>query len=178
VSAGGIAEGGEDVTVGRVGAPRGVHGEVFVQPFTDDPQTRFAVGAQLRTDPAGAGPLTVAAANHSGAKLVLHFDGVDDREAAQALRGVRLVVARGERPALEDPDEFYADDLVGLDAVRADGAALGPVRDVLDVAGADYLVVEVDGRERLVPFVAAIVPTVDLAARRVVIDPPDGLFDL
>jgi 16S rRNA processing protein RimM len=178
VTAGRGAEGGDDVTVGRIGAPRGVRGDVFVQPFTDDPGSRFAVGTRLRTDPPAAGPLTVAAANDSGAKLVLHFDGVDDREGAQALRGVRLVISRSERPALDDPDEFYADDLVGLDAVTVDGTGLGPIREVVDVAGADYLVVEVDGRERLVPFVSAIVPTVDLAARRVVIDPPEGLFEL
>jgi 16S rRNA processing protein RimM len=89
-----------------------------------------------------------------------------------------LVVAATARPPIEDPDEFYATDLVGLDVTTVGGLALGPVREVLNVAGADYLVLDVEGRERLVPFVSAIVPTVDLADRRIVIDPPDGLFDL
>ena len=88
------------------------------------------------------------------------------------------MVPTAARPALEDPEVFYACDLVGLSARTLSGAALGPVRDVLDLAGAEYLVLDVDGRERLVPFVAAIVPTVDIAGGVVVIDPPEGLFDL
>jgi 16S rRNA processing protein RimM len=170
--------GAADLVVGRIGPARGVRGDVFVEPWTDDPEDRFAVGAVLRTDPSAAGPLTVAARNDASGKLVLRFDGVEDRAAAAALRGVRLVIAAADRPPLEDPDEYYTTDLVGLAAATVDGRELGPVRDVLDVAGADYLVLDVDGRERLVPFVAAIVPTVDLDARRVVIDPPEGLFEL
>jgi len=109
---------------------------------------------------------------------VVHFVGVDDRAAAEQLRGVRLMAAAGERAPIDDPDEFYATDLIGLDAVTIDGADLGPVRDVLHAAGADYLVLELDGRERLVPFVSAIVPTVDIGGGRVIIDPPPGLFEL
>ena len=169
---------GTDVAVGRIGKPRGVRGEAFVEPWTDDPDVRFAPGMVLRTDPPGAGPLTVAESSAAGGRLVVRFSGVDDRAAAESLRGVRLVVAASDRPPLADPDEFYASDLVGLAAITVAGADLGPVRDVLDIAGSDYLVVEVGGRERLVPFVAALVPTVDLAGRRVVIDPPQGLFDL
>jgi 16S rRNA processing protein RimM len=169
---------GADLAVGRIAKPRGVHGEAFVEPWTDDPDSRFATGAVLRTDPAEAGPLTVAQSSTAGGKLVVRFADVEDRASVEALRGVRLLVAASERPPLTDPDEFYASDLVGLAASTVDGADLGPVRDVLNIAGSDYLVVEVDGRERLVPFVAAMVPTVDLTGRRVVIDPPPGLFEL
>jgi 16S rRNA processing protein RimM len=173
-----VAVAGDDIAVGRIGPARGVRGEVFLEPWTDDPATRFAVGSALRTDPVAAGPLTVAHLNTSGAKLVVRFDGIEDRAAAEALRGVVLVVAAGDRPPLDDPDEFYASDLIGLAATTVAGVELGPVRDVVDVAGSDYLVVEVEGRERLVPFVSAIVPSVDLAEGRVVIDPPNGLFEL
>ena len=173
-----MAVAADDIAIGRIGPARGVRGDVFVEPWTDDPDTRFAVGVALRTDPATAGPLTVAAANAASGKLVLRFDGVDDRIAAEALRGVVLVIAAGERPELDDPDEFYATDLIGLAASTVDGTELGAVRDVIDVAGADYLVLDVAGHERLVPFVAAIVPTVDIEGGHVVIDPPDGLFDL
>lgn len=168
----------EFVAVGRIGPPRGVHGDVFVEPWTDDPAGRYAVGSVLHTEPADAGPLTVESAHHGGSKLVVHFAGVADRSAAQALHGVRLMLAASARPPLEDPDDFYASDLVGLAARTESGACLGLVRDVLNLAGAEYLVLDVDGRERLVPFVAAIVPTVDLAAGIVIIDPPEGLFDL
>jgi 16S rRNA processing protein RimM len=166
------------VAVGRVGPPRGVRGEVFVAPLTDAPAERFAPGAVLRTEPAGAGPLTVAESSLAGGKLVVLFDGHDDREAAVALRGVELFVRTADRPALADPDEFYDSDLVGLLAVTVDGEELGPVTAVQHGAGADQLLVEVGGRECLVPFVAAIVPSVDLAAGRLVVDAPDGLFEL
>jgi 16S rRNA processing protein RimM len=168
----------EFVAVGRIGPARGVRGDVFVEPWTDDPAERFAAGSVLCTEPAVAGPLTVESANLGGSKLVVQFAGVVDRAAAEALRGVRLVVPAGDRPPLDDPDEFYASDLVGLIARTVSGVELGPVRDVLDLAGADYLVLDVGGHEKLVPFVAAIVPTVDVAGGVVVLDPPEGLFDL
>jgi 16S rRNA processing protein RimM len=151
---------------------------VFVEPWTDDPDARFTPGTILATDPPDAGPLTVEATSASSGRLVVHFAGVDDRDAAAALSGVRLVMPAADRPALEDPDEYYDTDLLGLAASGVDGADYGPVVDVVHAGGADYLVVDVDGRERLVPFVAAFVPTVDLVARRIVIDPPEGLFQL
>src|SRR5690242_7492866 len=85
------------VAVGRIGAPRGVRGHVFVRPLTDDPDERFAPGAVLDTDPAAAGPLTVESSNSAGGRLVVHFDGVDDRERAEALRGVLLQIQAGAR---------------------------------------------------------------------------------
>jgi 16S rRNA processing protein RimM len=167
-----------EVTVGRIGAAHGVRGEVFVQPLTDDPVHRFAPGAVLRTEPASAGPLTVAARSSAGGKLVVRFSGVADRAAADALRGVQLLVRAADRPPLLDPEEFYDTDLVGLIARTVAGTTLGPVRDVMHAGGADYLVIEVGGRERLVPFVSAIVPTVDVRGGFVEIDPPDGLLEL
>jgi 16S rRNA processing protein RimM len=166
------------VVVGRIGPARGVRGDVFVEPWTDAPDERFAPGAVLGTEPAAAGPLTVDSANAASGKLVVHFAGVDDRPAAEALRGVQLVVRAADRPDLDDPDEFYDSDLVGLSARTLDGAELGPVKDVVHAAGASYLVLDMSGQERLVPFVAAIVPTVDVRAGRIVIDPPAGLFEL
>src|SRR5215211_1996775 len=96
------------VVVGRIGKPHGLRGEVFVEPWTDDPQDRFAPGSVLTAEPASAGPLTVETARwHAGDKLVLRFEGVPDRTAVEALRGVRLLLAASERPPLEDPDDFY-----------------------------------------------------------------------
>ena len=166
------------VAVGRIGRPRGVRGDVFIACWTDDPDDRFAPGAQLLTDPAERGPLTVERAGTGGGNLVLHFDGVDDRGAAESLKGTVLLVRRSDRRPLDDPDDFYDTDLIGLDAVDGSGAPIGPVRDVVHAPGTVFLVVEVAGADALVPFVKAIVPTVDLAARRVVVTAPDGLFDL
>jgi 16S rRNA processing protein RimM len=168
----------EVIAVGRIGRPHGVRGASFVEPWTDDPDERFAAGTVLTTDPAAAGPLTVASSTRSGGKLVVHFETVDGREAAEALRGVRLLIPASARPELDDPDDFYDTDLIGLAARTVEGVELGPVTDVLHAAGADYLVVDHDGREVLVPFVRAVVPGVDLAGRTVVIDPPEGLLDL
>ena len=168
----------DDIVVGRVGPVRGVHGDVFVQPWTDSPEQRFAAGAVLRTEPADAGPLTVESSSTAGGKLVVRFAGIADREAARQLRGVQLVIAAADRPALDDPDEFYDSELVGLAARTVDGAELGAVTDVVHAGGATYLVIVMDGRDRLVPFVTAVVPTVDVEGGFVLIDPPDGLFEL
>ena len=168
----------DHVVIGRIGKARGVKGHAFVMPYTDDPEARFAVGTVIQTEPAAAGPLTVASSSDASGKLVLSFEGVSDRNAIEALRGVMLVIARDERAPLDDPDDFYTDDLIGLAARTVAGADLGPVVDVIDIAGAEYLVLDIGGAERLVPFVKAIVPTVDVAGGIVVVDPPEGLFDL
>ncbi len=168
---------GEDelIIVGRVGPPHGVRGAVVVQPFTDAPDERFAPGCKVQT---GGDPLIVASSRWQGSRLVVEFAGVADRDAAHALHGADLLVPASSRPALDDPNQFYDTDLIGLAASTVDGTPLGAVRDVVHAPAGDYLVVEVGGRERLVPFVATIVPVVDVAGRRVVVDPPEGLFDL
>ena len=168
-----------DLVVGRIGKPHGVRGELTVDVRTDDPNARFATGSSLRTDPAERGPLTVAAAHPRSGGLVLAFEGVGSREAAEALRGTVLLVDSAELPEIEDADEWYDHQLVGLAAVDQAGGALGEVADVVHAPASDLLVVrDADGREHLVPFVRELVPAVDVPGGRVVIDPPEGLFDL
>lgn len=166
------------VAVGAIGAAVGVRGEVTIVSWTDDPDLRFAVGSVLLTDPTERGPLTVTSFRLQGAKIVVAFAGVDDRNTAEAVRRTQLFVPTATRPALDDPDDFYDTDLIGLDVVDPAGAPLGVVTGVEHGAGGDRLQVEHDGRDHLVPFVSVIVPRVDLAARRVVVDAPEGLFDL
>lgn len=168
----------ELVVVGRIGPAHGIRGEVVVLPLTDEPDDRFRAGAVLLTAPASAGPLTVSSARWHGRRLLVHFDGVVDRTAAERLRGIEVLIPAASRPPLEDPDDFYDTDLIGLEAVTVEGRSLGPVRDVVHGPAGDFLVLDVDERERLVPFVAELVPTVDLAASRVVVDPPQGLLEL
>jgi 16S rRNA processing protein RimM len=167
------------LVVGRVIRPHGVHGEVAVDVRTDTPGPRYAVGSVLWTDPATAGPLTVEASRpHQGRMLVL-FRGVADRGAAESLRGVLLCVDSAFLAEPDDPDEFHDHQLVGLRVESSAGQQLGEVVRVDHAPASDLLVVRLlDGREGLVPFVRAIVPDVDVAAGRVVVTPPEGLFDL
>jgi 16S rRNA processing protein RimM len=168
----------DTVVVGRIGRPHGVRGEVTVEVRTDDPDLRFAPGAVLRTEPADRGPLTIAGRRWHREVLLLSIDGVESREAAEELRDTQLHVPVAELPALEDPDDYYDHQLVGLTARLPDGTDLGRVSAVRH-EGADLLVVHrVEGGELLVPFVTAIVPTVDLAGGSLVVDPPEGLLDL
>ncbi len=148
-----------------------------MQVTTDDPDERFASGAVLGTDPAGRGPLTVVSMRRSGPVLVLGFDGVADRNAAEALRGTSLTLDASLLPVPDDPDEFYDHQLVGLTVVDQAGTVLGTVTEVWHPPAAPVLAVNrPDGSQELVPFVSAIVPIVDLANGRLVVDPPDGMF--
>jgi 16S rRNA processing protein RimM len=168
------------LVVGRVGRPHGLRGEVTVEVRTDDPDQRFVAGTSLETAPPERGPLTVAAVRWHSGRLLVRFEGCDDREAAEALRNAMLVIDSAELVPLNDPEEFYDHDLIGLRVVTVTGEPVGIVGDVLH-HGQNLLVVEGagprSGAEILVPFVAAIVPEVNLPGGLLVIDPPPGLLD-
>ncbi len=166
-----------DVIVGRIGRPHGLRGEVTVTVTTDAPEHRFAPGAVLDTDPAGRGPLTVTGMRRSGPVLVVGFDGIADRDAAEALRGTVLTVDSSLLPVPDDPDEFYDHQLIGLSVLDRAGTVLGTVVEVWHPPASPVLAVDrPDGSQELVPFVAAIVPVVDLDAGCLVVEPPDGMF--
>lgn len=167
-----------EVVVARIGRAHGLRGEVSVEVRTDDPEIRLAAGELLRTDPVGAGPLRVASGRVHSGRLLLTFEGVADRGAAEALRGVLLVADIDSQETPEDPDEFYDRHLVGLRVETSDGEHVGEVGEVLHLPGQDVLAVRrTDGTEALVPFVTDIVPTVDVDAGLVVLTPPPGLLD-
>jgi 16S rRNA processing protein RimM len=168
------------LVVGRIGKPQGVRGEVTVQVRTDDPDVRFAPGSVLHTDPPERGPVTVAAGRWQNGRLVLALEGIGDRTAAETLRETLLQVDARTLPPPEDEDEFHDHVLRGMAAELVDGSALGEVVDVLHLPHGDVLVVRRadTGTEVLVPFVKAMVPVVDVAARRLRVDPPEGLLDV
>jgi 16S rRNA processing protein RimM len=177
-----------EVTVGRIGRAHGVRGYVVVGVRTDEPESRFAVGARLDTDPPAAGPLKVAAMRWHSGDLLVRFEGVTDRDVAEGLRGTWLRVDAASLAPLPDPDEFRDTELIGLSVRVAedsvvggtvvDGSVVGEVTDVLH-HGQDLLVVRPasGGADILIPFVKAIVRDVDVAAGTVVITPPPGLLD-
>jgi 16S rRNA processing protein RimM len=161
--------------VGRIGRAHGIRGEVVIGVSTDEPDERFAPGAVLDTD---RGPLTVRARRWHSGQLLVRFEGCDDRNEAEELRGLWLGVDGDALPRPDDPDEFLDHDLEGLFVITTDGRSLGEVAGVLHL-GQDLLQIRTtDGKDLLVPFVKAIVPEVNLDARRILIDPPAGLLDL
>jgi 16S rRNA processing protein RimM len=167
------------LVVGRVLRPHGVRGELAVEVLSDAPD-RFSPGAELGAgDPDGPGPLrpvTVTAARLHLGRLLVRFDGVEDRDAAGALRGALLSIpAQAARPLAAD--EFWPHQLVGLAVVDRQGRRRGRVADVLPGAAHDLLAVALPGGERrLVPAVAALV-TVELDTGRVLVDAVPGLLD-
>jgi 16S rRNA processing protein RimM len=166
------------VTVGRIGRPHGIRGDVVVGVRTDEPELRFARGSRLDTDPVGLGPLTVAGTKWHSGELLVRFEGIGDRDAAADLRGTWLTVDSAAIAPPEDPDEFRDADLVGLAVRTLDGTELGTVEDVLHPAQDVLVIKAADKREIMVPFVKVIVPEVNVAAGYLVIDPPEGLLDL
>jgi 16S rRNA processing protein RimM len=168
--------------VGVVVRPHGLRGELVVDVRTDSPQERFAPGSVLgRTlpDGAAAGVLTVEAARPHSGRLLVRFAEAPDRDAAETLRGSRLLVDPAALPPTGDPDEFHVHQLEGLAVELADGTVVGTVREIVHGPGGELLAVaRPDLPDALVPFVREIVPTVDLDIGRVVLTPPEGLLDL
>jgi 16S rRNA processing protein RimM len=174
-SAKGSASTGTRVCVAAVAAAHGVRGLVRLKPFTEQPEDCLAYGP-LSTADGGRVFKLEKLGLHKGQVLV-RIEGVNDRTAAEALRGTRLYVERDALPAPEDEDEFYHADLIGLKAVLTDGSELGIVRAVYDFGAGDTLEIKGKGKPVLVPFTLEAVPEVDIAGGKVVIDPPPGLLD-
>jgi len=179
--AGSTDEGSIEVVVGRIGKPHGVRGEVTVDVRTDEPERRFVAGAVLRAGPprgaaTALSAVTVARARWHQTTLLVTFEEIGDRNAAEAARGLVLHATIPADESPEDPDEFYDHQLVGLAAYDLDGAALGEVSGLVHGGAQDLLTIRTpDGRDALVPFVKALVPEVDLVARRVVVADRPGL---
>jgi 16S rRNA processing protein RimM len=170
-----------EVVVGRIGKPHGLRGEVTVDVRTDEPERRFARGSTLRAEPppgssSSLRSLTVTGARQHQSTLLVTFEELGDRNAAEAARGIVLHASIPADATPEDPDEFYDHQLVGLAVHDLDGTPLGTVAGLVHGGAQDLLRIDTpDGREALVPFVKALVPEVDLAGRRVVVADRPGL---
>ncbi|KUJ64646.1 16S rRNA processing protein RimM [Streptomyces albus subsp. albus] len=166
------------LVVARIGRAHGIKGELTVEVRTDEPELRLAPGARLATEPASAGPLTIESGRVHSGRLLLRFAGVRDRNAAELLRNVLLIADVDPEEVPEDPEEYYDHQLIDLDVVTADGTEVGRITEISHLPYQDLLIVRrPDGREVMVPFVSEIVPEIDLAEQRAVIDPPPGLLD-
>lgn len=163
------------VCVGAFAGAHGVRGMVKLRSFTEDPEAIAAYGPLF--DEGGARRFEVTLAGRSGGLLLARMSGVEDRNAAEALKGLRLYVPREALPPPEG-DEFYVVDLIGLAVEGKDGKVFGKVLAVHDFGAGELLEIGTgDGRSEMIPFTAEAVPEVDQAGGRIVIDPPAGLFE-
>ncbi|MYV53032.1 ribosome maturation factor RimM [Streptomyces sp. SID3212] len=166
------------LVVARIGRAHGIKGEVTVEVRTDEPELRLGPGAVLGTEPASAGPLTIATGRVHSGRLLLRFEGVSDRGGAEALRNILLIAEVDPEELPEDPEEFYDHQLMDLDVVLADGTEIGRITEITHLPSQDLFIVErPDGSEVMIPFVEEIVTEIDLEEQRAVIDPPPGLID-
>ena len=165
-----------ETLVGVIGRAHGVHGEVAVELRTDEPERRFAPGQVLREE-GGTRLFTVRSVRDHSGRLLVRFAELVDRAGAEEVRGALLIAAvePDERPA--EPGTFYDRQLIGLRATTPNGADVGSVRSVLHLPAQDVLEIETAAGPRLVPFVAALVPDVDLEAGRLTVVDVAGLLD-
>lgn len=163
------------ICVGAVAGAFGVHGEVRIKSFTADPEA-IADYTPLTTED-GSRSFELALTRQIKNGFAAELSGVDTKEEADALRGVRLYAPRDRLPSLPD-DEFYHADLIGLAVVDTGGKPIGTVQSVLNHGATDLLELRITGQSAtvLLPFTQEAVPTVDLASGRIVADPPEGLL--
>ena len=161
------------ICIARIGAAHGVRGAVKLWTFTEDPLAVKAYGPLLTKD--GARSFEVATAREAKGHLVATLKGIATREDAERLNGLELYVAREKLPATEN-DEYYHADLIGLAAVNAASEPIGRVTAIHNFGAGDIIeIAPADGATMLLPFTNAVVPSVDLAAGRVVIELPDEI---
>jgi 16S rRNA processing protein RimM len=168
----------EMAVVGRIARPHGLRGDVVINPETDFVEERFRVGGVLWTrSERGDEALTVAAMRVQNGRPVVGFEGFGRVEEVERLAGLELRVAESDLQAL-GPHTYYQHQLVGCTVETMDGAPVGAVTRVEGGASGSLLVVEGPRGEILVPFSQAICVTVDVAARKIGVDPPEGLLEL
>jgi 16S rRNA processing protein RimM len=169
----------DELVVALVRKAHGLDGEVFVELLTGDPEEVFVEDRSFRIsggDERSAARLTLASARRHKGGLLLRFREIEDRAAAEKLKGSELTLRADELRALRD-DEFFLHDLVGYVVARKDGEPVGIVARCYETGAQLLLAVEAGGREVLIPFGRQLVTEVDREARRIVIDPPPGLLE-
>lgn len=166
------------VMVGRVVRPHGLRGQVVIASETDFGADRFAPDAKVwREKGTAISGLTVVDSHPQADRWIVAFENVTTVEEAEALRGVELRIPEDARMPL-GPDEYYLYDLVGCEVRTEAGIEVGRVQAVYTGAGGALLSVNRDGAEVLVPLVKAMCPEIDVAGRRIVVKPPEGLLDV
>ncbi len=164
----------ERVCVGAIAGSFGVKGEVRLKSFCTEPEAIASYGPLFTED--GSRSFKVTLTRPVAGGLGARLSGVSTKEQADALKGTSLYADREKLPPAGD-DEFYHADLIGLDAFDTGGAPVGQVRAIHNHGAGDLLEILGPGMKSalLLPFTVAAVPTVDIAARRIIVDLPEGL---
>jgi len=164
------------ILLGHIAGAHGIRGEVLIKTYTAAPENVGAYGPL--SDESGTRTFNLKSARATQKGVVARLQGVDDRNAAEALKGIALYIERDRLPAAAD-GEFYHADLIGLAAVDGDGKPLGEIVAVQNYGAGDLLEIRLTGSSKteLVPFTDAAVPEVDIAARRVVVILPSEAHD-
>jgi len=166
---------GARVCVGQIGAPHGVRGEVRLRSFTAEPEAIAGYGPLEAED---GRILEIESLRPAKNHFVATLSGIGDRDAAERLTNLKLFVPRERLPQILVADEFYHADLVGLAVVDRAGEKLGTVTAIHNFGAGDLIEVRADGSgdTELVPFDETNVPSIDIAAGKIVVDPSQPLF--
>ena len=164
------------ICVGAIAGAFGVRGEARIKSFCAEPRDIAGYAPLYSED--GERSFTLKIVKPTKGGFVARLGGVSNREEVEAMKGAKLCAPRDRLPALPD-DEFYYSDLIGLDVVDTGGAELGSVRHVAEYGAGDFLEIKlaVTGKTLLIPFTREAVPTVDLSAKRIVVDPPEDVAE-
>lgn len=162
--------------LGHIAGAHGIRGDVKIRSYTSDPADIAAYGPLSDDD--GRRSFAIRSLRVSGSRVVARIEGVSDRNAAEALKGVGLFVARDRLPRTQD-EEWYVSDLIGCRALESDGGTFGEVVGVQSFGAGDLLEIRPEGRSAtvLLPFTRECVPAVDPAAGEIIVAPPPGLLD-
>ena len=162
------------LVVGRIGRAHGVLGEATIEVQTDDPDIRFQIGNKLTLD--DGRQLTIRSSRWHNQILLLAFDGVTDRNQIEELRD-QLISSDVDLDSLA-PGEYHFQQLIGCEVFQQNGELIGAVDEIVKLPGQDLLSVNRAGAQVLIPMVKQIIIEIDVLAKKIVVNPPEGLLDV
>ena len=162
------------LVVGRIGRAHGVLGEATIDVQTDDPDLRFKVGSKLTLD--SGQELTIKSSRWHNQILLVGFEGVNDRNQIEALRD-QLISSQVDLSQLT-PGEYHYQQLIGCQVYLQNNDLVGQVSEIVKLPGQDLLSVDKNGSQVLIPMVKQIIISIDVAAKKIVVNPPEGLLDV
>ena len=162
------------LVVGRIGRAHGVLGEATIEVQTDDPDIRFQIGNKLTLD--DGKQLTIRSSRWHNQILLLAFDGIADRNHIEELRD-QLISSDVDLDSLA-PGEYHFQQLIGCEVFQQNGELIGAVDEIVKLPGQDLLSVNRAGAQVLIPMVKQIIIEIDVLAKKIVVNPPEGLLDV